>query len=462
MREKLENQLKQTIDQMGPDDQQTERIWRGVQSCAQQEKKRFPIFRVAAVGMCVLALCVVTGVSVNAATDGAFFESVRAFVGMPEQQKQVADEGIKLGRSDWYVFADPLVACSDAYIVFANERGLMIYGRDEESLLAALDLQAIDCNYFNAETVETHVMMQKNLLYIFNEYQDKDTREVYTYDLTQASSEKTLASVDDPDEVARIQKQWKIYEASNCRNTFDTIPAAQDLWDKDTDSTYSKDCIVWTDEKGIEQISCLLRNSDGTYELYTCVADDFTDEKREILVLNGYEDNTQQDTLPAFVYTGDDMILKTLCDYICSQDYELYAEEGVLIPAPVVYKTVKRGDEMIVFANLWRFTYKQNGNTLNCTGGTECLSRLKLKSDGNGGYRIEEYLTVGDGEDYVKDAKNLCRGYLVSPKKFIDAGRRYEKIRKELVEMYVADIDLDVKYLKDYGWDPIPLDDKTE
>lgn len=166
--------------------------------------------------MCVLALYVVTGVSVNAATDGEFFESIRTFLGMPKQQKQVADEGIKLGRSDSNVYADPLVTCSDAYIVFANERGLMIYGRDEETLLAALDLQAIDCNYFNAETVETHVMMQKN----------------------------------------------------------------------------------------------------------------------------------------------------------------------------------------------------------------------------------------------------LCRGYLVSPKKFIDAGRGYEKIRKELVEMYVADIDLDVKYFKDYGWDPIPLDNK--
>lgn len=98
MRDKLENQLKHTMEQMGPDDKQTERIWRGVQSRSQQKTKRFPVFRAAAVGTCVMALCVVTGVSVNAATDGAFFESVRAFVGMTEQQKKVADEGIKLGR----------------------------------------------------------------------------------------------------------------------------------------------------------------------------------------------------------------------------------------------------------------------------------------------------------------------------------------------------------------------------
>ena len=76
--------------------------------------------------MCVLVLCVATGAGVNAATDGAFFDSVRACVGMPEQQKKVADEGIMTGRRDSNVYADPLVACSDAYIVFAYERGLMI------------------------------------------------------------------------------------------------------------------------------------------------------------------------------------------------------------------------------------------------------------------------------------------------------------------------------------------------
>lgn len=82
------------------------------------------------------------------------------------------------------MYADPLVACSDEYIVFANERGLMIYGREEQVVLAALDLQALDCNYFNADTVMTHVMMQDNLLYIYNEYKEKNTTEAYTYDLT--------------------------------------------------------------------------------------------------------------------------------------------------------------------------------------------------------------------------------------------------------------------------------------
>ena len=215
MSEKMDEQLKlameHTIEQIGPDEKQTDAIWRGVQTKAQQKEKKFPIFRVAAAGMCVLALCVATGAGVNAATDGAFFDSVRAFVVMPEQQKKVADEGIMTGRRDSNVYADPLVACSDEYIVFANERGLMIYGREEQAVLAALDLQALDCNYFNADTVMTHVMMQDNLLYIYNEYKEKNTTEAYTYDLTQVGQEQALNCVEDPAEIAKIRKNWMAY-----------------------------------------------------------------------------------------------------------------------------------------------------------------------------------------------------------------------------------------------------------
>ena len=37
-----------------------------------------------------------------------------------------------------------------------------------------------------------------------------------------------------------------------------------------------------------------------------------------------------------------------------------------------------------------------------------------------------------------------------------------KEISKELVKMYVDNNQLDIKYIKDYGWDPIPLDDTQE
>lgn len=466
MSEKMDEQLKlameHTIEQIGPDEEQTDAIWRGVQAKAQQKEKKFPVFRVAAAGMCVLALCVATGAGVNAATDGAFFESLRAFVGMPEQQKKVADEGITTGRRDSNVYADPLVACSDEYIVFANERGLMIYGREEQAVLAALDLQALDCNYFNADTVMTHVMMQDNLLYIYNEYKEKNTTEAYTYDLTQVGQEQALNCVEDPAEIAKIRKNWMAYAKEHCKDTFDTVPAAQTDWNGSDILRYSKKCITWTDDRGIEWNSSLLTYDDGTYKLYTYAVNEPTDVKTEVLNLNVSEDATQQEGLPAFEYTGEDTILKTICDYMCSEDQGYDTEDAVYIPAPVIYATVTKGDEVTVFANLWSYVYKQNGNTLDCEAGGEQPSRLKLKSDGNGGYTITEHLTAGDGEEYVKDIEEFCKEYQVSPEKFIQAGRDDDKIRKELVKMYVDNNNLDIKYIKDYGWDPIPIDDTQE
>lgn len=462
MSEKFDEQLKHTIEQIGPDEKQTDEIWRGVQERAQHKTKKFPAFRVAAAGMCVLALCVVTGAGVNAATDGAFFDSVRAFVGMPEQQKKVADEGITTGRRDSNVYADPLVACSDAYIIFANERGLMIYGREEKAMLAALDLQALDCNYFNADTVVTHVMMQDQLLYIFNEYKDKDTKDAYTYDLALVGQEQALSHVDDANEITKIQKCWKAYAKEHCKDTFDTVPAAQGEWSESRDLRYSEECITWTDDRDVEWNSSLLTYDDGTYKLYTYAVDDPTEIKTEVLNLNVSEDATQQEGLPAFTYTGEDTILKTICDDMCSTDQGYDTEDAVYIPAPVIYATVTRGDEITVFANLWSFVYKQNGNTVDCEAGGEQPSRLKLKADGNGGYTIEEHLTAGDGEDYAKDIRSFCKGYDISPEKFMQSGSRYEDIRKELARMYVDDNQLDIKYIKDYGWDPIPLDDTEE
>lgn len=462
MSEKFDEQLKHTIEQIGPDEKQTDEIWRGVQERTQHKTKKFPAFRVAAAGMCVLALCVVTGAGVNAATDGAFFDSVRAFVGMPEQQKKVADEGITTGRRDSNVYADPLVACSDAYIIFANERGLMIYGREEKAMLAALDLQALDCNYFNADTVVTHVMMQDQLLYIFNEYKDKDTKDAYTYDLALVGQEQALSHVDDANEIAKIQKCWKAYAKEHCKDTFDTVPAAQGEWSESWDLRYSEECITWTDDRNVEWNSSLLTYDDGTYKLYTYAVDDPTEIKTEVLNLNVSEDATQQEGLPAFTYTGDDAVLKCICDYMCSTDQGYDTEDAVYIPAPVIYATVTRGNEITVFANLWSFVYKQNGNTLNCEAGGSQPSRLKLKTDGSSGYTIEEHLTAGDGEDYAKDIRSFCKGYQVSAEKFMQFGQDYAKIRRELVKMYVDNNGLDIRYIKDYGWDPILLDDTEE
>lgn len=141
--EKWEEIFKYTIDQTSPDQERKEQMWNRLQSTISGRGQKWKqairsgwqphgrkTFAAALAGTCVIAVCLLTGVGVNAATDGALFDSIREFCGLPVQQKKAADEELKLKNE---VYAPELAGCSEKYVVFANERALMVYGRQEKS-----------------------------------------------------------------------------------------------------------------------------------------------------------------------------------------------------------------------------------------------------------------------------------------------------------------------------------------
>ena len=155
----------------------------------------------------MIAVCLLTGVGVNAATDGALLDSIREFCGLPVQQKKAADEGLKLKNE---VYAPELAGCSEKYVVFANERALIVYGRQEKKLLAALDLQAMDCNYFNTDSIHTRVLLQKDTIYIFNEKKEQQPTQMYVYDLKKTDVSSALS-------VRRMFENWNWFTGSGKR-----------------------------------------------------------------------------------------------------------------------------------------------------------------------------------------------------------------------------------------------------
>ena len=171
--------------------------------------------------------------------------------------------------------------------------------------------------------------------------------------------------------------------------------------------------------------------------------------------------------LPTFSYTGDDAVLATVCAYMLesdeSQGYYRSSEASVYIPAPVIYDSVSVGEDLIVFCNLWSYCYYRNGNTLECESGGESPARLRLHPDADapGGYEVIEDIRTGDGADYYEGIKEFCKGYPGMADKYFSydesAVDTRESIRTILIRMYVLDNDLDIKYYKDYGWDPVPV-----
>lgn len=455
-------------------------------------KKQFSTSKAAALILCLAAAISLGGIVADAASGGSVLKSIRQFLSAKEEQ--LADETISLPIE---VYASDLAGINETYLMLANERGLLIYDRDIAEITAAIDLQEIECNYLNADTIATRIFLSDDKLYLFNESINQELPEheaaylpefVYMYDLSvldkkieqnsniELTFEKSslLSKTTDKVEIQKIYELWTAYDKNHIVDTFDQFYGADFLnaeSEKYDGITYSENSLLWTDRSGKNLISCLVVDKNSNYELYTRQPDGSltceplnlvkTIDEEQSTHTNDKSDTQDGNMLPKFSYSGDDAVLTTICAYMESLD-DGFSHDGihdsVYIPAPVIFDTVTEEDDIVVFCNLYDYYYYRNGNTLVCAGGGEAPARLRLHPDENavGGYKIVEDLRTRDGSYYMKGIEEFCAGYPgMAEKYFHTEGSPTEQIRTELIKMYVTDNDLDIKYYKDYGWDPV-------
>lgn len=490
-------------------------------------KKQFSISKAAALILCLTITLSFGGIAADAASGGrttAVIKDMGARVQasihrlLSEEDKELANETVTLPIQ---VYASDLVGINDDYVILANERGLVIYDRRQEEIISVLDLQQMECNYLNANSIATRIFLDDEKLYLFNETgigreQHKGEtaslpESAYIYDLSALSGSSDLSDTGtgnsiensnvkltsdkyidnnmyltrttDKERIEDIYALWLDYSKNNIRDTFDSFSGTvvTDPESEKYDSmTYSRNSLSWTDKSGKKMLSCLVVFNDTDYELYTKESDGILVFKK--LNLNSIitspdhtttendssspEDpvNSEIDTLPTFSYTGGDPVLETICAYMMRSDdngyYVIDSKKSVYIPAPVIYDTITEGDDLLVFCNLWDYVYYRNGNTLECTSGGEAPARLRLhpKSDASGGYEVIEDLRTGDGSGYTEGIEQFCAGYPgMADKYFFGEESLREEIRTALIHMYVQNNGLDIKYYKDYGWDPVSV-----
>lgn len=501
-------------------------------------KKQLSVTKAAALVVCLVFTLGFGGIAVDAASGGRtttaiheVSEKIQASIHrlLSDEDKQIANETVTLPIQ---VYASDLVGINDDYILLANERGLLIYDRSREEITAVLDLQQMECNYLNANSIATRIFLDGDKLYLFNEtgIEQRQGKEesaslpefAYICDLSVLSAQtapedaesanskqklntnstsgkepnnsKYLTYTTDIEEIRNIRDLWVNYEQNHIYDTFDSFYGS-DFLNEDNekyyDMSYSRYSLSWTDKSGKNMLSCLVVYRNTDYELYTkkedgtllCEKLDLTVTANNDSDLSG--DHSGQTTdgqtsgdqtvgttetfgaLPTFSYTGDDAVLATVCAYMMESDegqgYYRSSEASVYIPAPVIYDSVSVGEDLLVFCNLWSYCYYQNGNTLECESGGESPARLRLHPDADapGGYRVIEDIRTGDGADYYEGIKEFCKGYPGMADKYFNYDESSvdtrESIRTSLIRMYVQDNDLNIKYYKDYGWDPVPV-----
>lgn len=166
--------------------------------------------------------------------------------------------------------------------------------------------------------------------------------------------------------------------------------------------------------------------------------------------------------LPAYAYTGDDPVVCAVAEAIVSNAplHELYPD-SVLIPAPVILKTVPADDtHMSVYGNFWYMRYVQEGSQLTCVSGGEAPGVMQLEKTTDGWKAVSVEL-AGDGSEYGKDIQYFCKGDRELETAYYDSADAGKdplmSVRTQLIREYVQANGLAIEAYADYGWEPVKL-----
>lgn len=166
-------------------------------------------------------------------------------------------------------------------------------------------------------------------------------------------------------------------------------------------------------------------------------------------------------SLPAYEYPGPELFYSVLYKYMIDEFAGDYPEAQVSIPCPVIVKEDESDKSDIrVYGNFWIFNYDLNGDTLECTSGGSYPGCIHVKSTEEG-YEVTSMDVIEDGTGFTESAKKIFGdNYELFMKEGEDEKVR-EEIRTQIVANYVAANNLEIKAIKDYGWDPVTLPEEN-
>ena len=477
--------IKVSMEQLNPTPEQSEKMWQRLSAAMEEENsdKRVQrkggaktFWQIAA----AVAVMLVLGAVADGMTGGNVYAAIKEFLQIEQSRQDVAGNIADIQNRLTDVYAPEIYGCDGKTMVFGALRGLIVYDMEQEKIAATIDTQKIDCVYYNSDSKHTRVVFEGQNLIVFNMTGDVAEGNYYVFDLSKVSGGELAVSEagNDEEKMQAYVNAWKAQE-EKYTDTFDFFyedPKVGDIVTDRTDneSKYSERSIVWTDAEGRTR-NCFIYVTGGLY--YYSIYDYETNLTETMLMnleetiaageQNGEEeDNAEDDStqqvlpviLPAFTYTGDNEAIEAIWEYnrgdaIGSCSYG----DQVVIPGYVIYGEVQKEDELLVFGNFWSYGFQLVGNVLESTSGGEMPACFHLKKTEEG-YEVVSVEVTGDGAMYDEGIRAFTKDYpQIYEMYFSGDPQERENAMKEFVAMYVSANNLDIKYMKEYGWDPVPL-----
>ena len=513
--EKMRAELKETIDDMAPDQKQRDRIWNRIEekmdgtedqsdvnanmsantNTKKYTKRRSVMWkRITAIAAAFVLLA--TGITVHNRTTGSIdVPNATGFVYAAEARVTdmtpeeilvfTGDPASNNGENE--VYAPAIYYLDESMLVFGNGYGLVIYDRVNNKVEGLIDLQAICSSYYNCDTVKTHITVKDGKLTVYNtkgDYTDygmpdeesgRDTTETawgyyHIYDLSDLPGSTEFIECSESGEFETtdcdMYRDGKAFEEEHYIDAWDNVAYLQTPEIDDAvgsnGGSYSENAYVYTDSEGKEQRCVLLYMSDKD-DAYTLVEENVKTRKAaEGKLQTGITSSVRKEvrdlcSLPEYEYAGDDPVMKAICEDI--SESEETGEGEVLIPEPNIYGKAEKGDELLVFGDFLRDSYVKRGNTLVCVSGGSypgCY-HLKRSESGDGSYVVSSIDIAEDGDGYTESINRFTEGYPEIRSRFMASAGFDEAVRKDCIKAYAKESGAGIEYYKDYGWDPIKL-----
>ena len=461
----------------------TKRFGRGLQSAA-------------AVFAAITAAVFVTAGCVEAATGGLISNAIKGFFGWNTNTKEIVTEAKKdILRN--MIYAPDVIWMDEELLIFATDRGVLLYDRGTHQI-RTIDLQQTEGIYLNASAgeIHTHLFYEDGTLYLLNEKNGEQYGKYYGYPLD--SLEECAWESEEKSGWKALYLKWEELD-ENYVDTFQTfveIGLGEEKRSPNDQGIYSERSYRYRDEKGSNYLVYLTVPTDkegqgspldknfilnlyceenGEIKTEEIWLEDLWEEEVQSLEEGSIsEEGSAKDDardkkdpvegkhqgLPRFIYTGSDPAMPVICDYMihyCDLNY-LHSGEYVCIPEFVVVNETEKDGFLYVFGNFYIESYYRNGNTMFSESGGAYIARFQLKVNETGEYGIVDVVTAPDGADYLEGIKDFTEGFEGVYESFLGMmPQRLQESRLAFMRMYEEQNHLGIEYIRDYGWEPIPL-----
>lgn len=469
--------IKNTMEELNPTEEQSQKMWERLAQAVEEKNKienangntkeavnkpvkaRFgikfkirPFMTVAA----VVAIMILTLVGGNIATEGKIYAKIMEWLNLEQGRQDIVGNMVDSTNRNNTVYAPKVCYMDEEILVFGGLRGIVVYSLQQDAIIGTIDTQKVDSVYFDSYEKNTCILKEKNEIIIFNCESDKAVGSYYAFDLTECKGQalEVARSGNEEELLKSYYKLWMAQEV-NYVDTFDYFIDMEEITERLTgnENKWSAESYIWEDNTSF----LLIENNVFILVSYNVKKDIFHYRTIHMTMDASKEKEQENTSLHQFVYIGENDAIRAIYKYMESEYLEISdASEAVYIPGYIIYKEVWDGDEYLVFGNFYSYGYMLTGNVLEANMGSEMPACFHLKKS-NSGYEVVSVDVAQDGS-YLEDIEEFTKDYPEVRDAFLEYdAKKVTQARREYLQMYVTEHNLDIVYFKDCGWDPIPI-----